>query len=227
MTLRPDNGARTLADAALAELREAIVSGEIPPETPIRLQDYVSKLKMSSVPIREALRFLEQKGLIERTPHKGVVVTAMSATDLEDTYEIRLDLESRAVRLATERMVDADRERLQGLVDQYAEASLEGLDVARHLHGRVHMELYELSGSRWLHLILPMLWDNSERYRRLSLPLRGTPEQRIEEHREIVGACASGDADLAEERLRTHLSNSFGAAIEALRKLEDGGGTVS
>jgi DNA-binding GntR family transcriptional regulator len=65
-----------------------------------------------------------------------------------------------------------------------------------------------------------MLWDNSERYRRLSLPLRGSPEQRIEEHRLIVEAVAAGDPDRAEELLRTHLSNSFEAAIAALHELE-------
>ncbi len=220
MALRPADGARTLADVALAELREAIVSGEIPPGTPIRLQEYVDRLQMSSVPIREALRFLEQKGLIERAPHKGVYVTPMSALDLDDTYRIRLDLESRAVRLASERMTDLDRSRITELVDEYAKASLSGDSAARDLHGDIHMSLYELSGSKWLLLLLPMLWDNSERYRRLSLPLRGTPEERIEEHRQIVEAVAAGDPDRAEALLRNHLSNSFEAAIAALHELE-------
>ncbi|MGH8953122.1 MAG: GntR family transcriptional regulator [Acidimicrobiia bacterium] len=217
MALRPSAGARTLADVALAELREAIVSGEIPPGTPIRLQEYVDRLGMSTVPIREALRFLEQKGLIERTPHRGVYVSAMSARDLDDTYLIRLDLESRAVRLAAERMTEADGARILGRVEDYAKASLAGDPVARDIHGDIHMSLYELSGSKWLLLLLPMLWDNSERYRRLSLPLRGTPEQRIEEHRQIVEACAAGDPDQAEALLRNHLSNSFEAAIASLR----------
>ncbi|HSJ83842.1 MAG TPA: GntR family transcriptional regulator [Acidimicrobiia bacterium] len=220
MALRPSDGARTLADVALAELREAIVSGEIPPGTPIRLQEYVDRLRMSTVPIREALRFLEQKGLIERTPHRGVYVSAMSARDLDDTYRIRLDLESRAVRLAAESMTEADGKRILGLVEDYAKASLAGDPVARDIHGDIHMSLYELSGSKWLLLLLPMLWDNSERYRRLSLPLRGTPEQRIEEHRQIVEACAAGDPDRAEALLRSHLSNSFEAAIAALREEE-------
>jgi DNA-binding GntR family transcriptional regulator len=222
MALRPSDGARTLADVALAELREAIVSGEIPPGTPIRLQEYVDRLRMSTVPIREALRFLEQKGLIERTPHRGVYVSAMSARDLDDTYRIRLDLESRAVRLAAESMTESDGKRILGLVEDYAKASLAGDSIARDIHGDIHMSLYELSGSKWLLLLLPMLWDNSERYRRLSLPLRGTPEQRIEEHRQIVEACAAGDPDRAEALLRSHLSNSFEAAIAALREEEKG-----
>lgn len=220
MTLGTNGGARTLADVALAELRELIVSGELAPGSPIRLQEHVERLRMSTVPIREALRFLEQKGLIERTPHRGVSVTAMSATDLDDTYKIRLELESMALRLATERMTDEDRERIVKLVDEYANASLNGDPRARHLHGDIHMALYELSGSKWLLLVLPMLWDNSERYRRLALPFRGAPEERIAEHRMIVEACASGDADRAEHLLRTHLGNSFEAAIVSLQESE-------
>jgi DNA-binding GntR family transcriptional regulator len=220
MVLRPADGARTLADVALAELKEAIVSGEIPPGTPIRLQEYVDRLQMSSVPIREALRFLEQKGLIERSPHRGVFVSPMSAQDLDDTYQIRLELESKALRLASEAMTDDDSARITELVERYARASLAGDSAARDLHGDIHMSLYQLSGSKWLLLLLPMLWDNSERYRRLALPLRGTPEQRIEEHRQIVEAVAAGDPDRAETLLRTHLSNSFEAAIASLRNLE-------
>jgi len=220
MVLRPADGARTLADVALAELKEAIVSGEIPPGTPIRLQEYVDRLQMSSVPIREALRFLEQKGLIERSPHRGVFVSPMSAQDLDDTYQIRLELESKALRMASEAMTDDDSARITELVERYAKASLAGDSGARDLHGDINMSLYELSGSKWLLLLLPMLWDNSERYRRLALPLRGTPEQRIEEHRQIVEAVAAGDPDRAETLLRTHLSNSFEAAIASLRNLE-------
>jgi len=220
MVLRPADGARTLADVALAELKEAIVSGEIPPGTPIRLQEYVDRLQMSSVPIREALRFLEQKGLIERSPHRGVFVSPMSAQDLDDTYQIRLELESKALRMASEAMTDDDSARITELVERYAKASLAGDSVARDLHGDIHMSLYELSGSKWLLLLLPMLWDNSERYRRLALPLRGTPEQRIEEHRQSVEAVAAGDPNRAETLLRTHISNSFDAAIFFFHDME-------
>ncbi len=84
------------------------------------------------------------------------------------------------------------------------------------------MELYSLSGSKWLKLLLPVLWDNSERYRRLSLPRRGTPEQRIGEHVALVNACIDGDPDLAERLLREHLGNSFEAAIASLHAVEAG-----
>ncbi|HKX76765.1 MAG TPA: GntR family transcriptional regulator [Acidimicrobiia bacterium] len=220
MTLRPADGARTLADVALAELREAIVSGEIPPGSPIRLQEYVDRLSMSSVPIREALRFLEQKGLIERRPHRGVIVSEMSAADLEDTYNIRLDLESMAVRKAAVRIAEKDRQHLLGLVNEYEAALRADNGTAPDVHTKLHMAIYDFADSRWLRLLLPSLWDNSERYRRLQLPVRGTIEQRVEEHRLLVEAVASGDPDTAEKELRAHLSRTMVAAIALLRERE-------
>ena len=220
MALRPGDGARTLADAALAELREAIISGDLPAGSPLMLQELVDRLSMSSVPIREALRFLEQRGLVDRRPHRGVIVTEMSASDLEDTYSIRLDLESMAVRRATSRVHDDDRAHLSDLLDRY-DAALSADNIrARHAHTALHMAIYERADSRLLRLILPTLWDNSERYRQLQLPVRGTPEQRLEEHRNLVDACLSGDADRAERQLRTHLSRTMDAAIALLRERE-------
>lgn len=221
MPLSRENDVRTLADLALAELREAIISGRLAPGTPIRLRQMVEELSMSGVPIREAMRFLEQKGLIDRVPHRGVVVAPMSAQDLEDTYRIRLELESMAVRGASAVITEADRERLLRLVGEYGKASTSGeQELAWDLHGKIHMSLYHLAGSKWLSLILPMLWDNSERYRRLAMPRRGTPEERIEEHRVLVETCATGDPDAAEKELRAHLSRTLEAAIALLREEE-------
>lgn len=223
MSLRPADGARTLADVALAELREAIVSGQIPPGSAITLQEMVDRLSMSSVPIREALRFLEQKGLVERRPHRGVTVSEMSAGDLEDTYNIRLELESLAVRRAATRISEQDRLRLLTLVDEY-EVALRGADnTVPGVHTKLHMAIYDRAESRWLRMLLPTLWDNSERYRRLQRYARGTNEERVEEHRQLVEACASGDPDRAEAELRAHLSRTIEAAIELLRKQEDDG----
>jgi DNA-binding GntR family transcriptional regulator len=220
MALRPGGGARTLADVALAELREAIVSGEIPPGSPIRLQEYVERLSMSTVPIREALRFLEQKGLIERRPHRGVLVSEMSATDLEDTYNIRLDLESMAVRKAVPRIKAKERLFLLGLVDEYEAALHADNGTAPDVHTKLHMSIYEYADSRWLRLLLPTLWDNSERYRRLQIPVRGTIEQRVEEHRILVEACASGDPEVATAELQAHLGRTMIGAIALLREQE-------
>ena len=91
---------RTLAERALADLQEAILSGELAPGTPLRLEALARSLEMSPMPIREAVRELERLGLAEHVPHRGARVSRVSVEDLRDTYAARLLLESAAIRLA-------------------------------------------------------------------------------------------------------------------------------
>lgn len=211
---------RTLADRAIAALRQDILSGDLAEGTPVRLLEQVERLNMSSVPIREALRYLERGGLVVRVPHQGVHVAAMSVDDLRDTYAIRMTLEGTAVRLASEHFQAEDKTRLGDVLARYAAFSDLSHPEAREAHTEFHFGLYEKSHSRWLLLVIPMLWDNSERYRLLTLKgnSRGTNEELIAEHRAILDACATGDADQAEEMLRLHLAKTLDTALSSLEQ---------
>src|ERR671937_1247574 len=102
---------RTMAEAALDELREAIVLGELVPGTPLRLEDLAASLGMSISPIREAVRQLEALGLAEHVPHHGAKVVAIDVEELRDLFQVRLAVETMAVRRAAERFADPDPER--------------------------------------------------------------------------------------------------------------------
>src|SRR5213083_711532 len=88
---------RTMAEYALEELREAIILGELPAGTPLRLDELARSLGMSISPIREAVRQLEALGLAEHVPHHGAKVVALDVDDLRDLFSIRLALERMAV----------------------------------------------------------------------------------------------------------------------------------
>src|SRR5262245_539016 len=113
---------RTMAEAALDELREAIVLGELVPGTPLRLEDLAASLGMSISPIREAVRQLEALGLAEHVPHHGAKVVALDVVELRDLFEVRLALETMAVRRAAERFEDADGERAAELLAECVDA---------------------------------------------------------------------------------------------------------
>ena len=114
---------RTMAEYALAELREAIILGELPAGTPLRLDELARSLGMSISPIREAVRQLEALGLAKHVPHQGARVLDFDIDELRDLFEVRLALESLAVRRAAERFTDADATA--------ARAQLERLDELR------------------------------------------------------------------------------------------------
>ena len=81
---------RTMAEAALERLREAIIMGELTPGTPLRLEDLARQLGMSISPIREAVRQLEALGLAEHVPHHGAKVMRLDVEELRDLFAIRL-----------------------------------------------------------------------------------------------------------------------------------------
>jgi DNA-binding GntR family transcriptional regulator len=198
---------RTMAEAALAELREAIVLGEIVPGTPLRLEDLASSLGMSISPIREAVRQLEALGLAEHVPHHGAKVTALDVEELRDLFEVRLALETMAVRRAAERFGPDERARASELLEECVDARGRG-DVRRAMraHTEFHFALYAAAGSPWLVRLIRPAWESCERYRAALLAQHGSLQDR---HAAIDGAlldaCSRHDSDLAAKTLSEHL----------------------
>jgi DNA-binding GntR family transcriptional regulator len=197
---------RTLAEQAVAELQEAILTGELPPGTPLRLARLAESLDMSPMPVREAVRQLERLGLAEHVPHRGARVSALSVDDLHDTYDARLALEGLAVRRAAEHFSAEQAGRSAALLRDHVRAYRSGDDRrSRELHTDFHFSLYAAAGSHWLVRLIRPLWQNSERYRIASLYERASLERRRREHQRILDACAARDPDAAEAALRDHL----------------------
>ena len=198
---------RTMAEAALAELREAIVLGEIVPGTPLRLEDLAASLGMSISPIREAVRQLEALGLAEHIPHHGAKVTALDVAELKDLFQVRLVLETMAVRRAAERFGDEDRARASELLEECVDARGRG-DVRRAMraHTDFHFALYEAAGSPWLVRLIRPAWESCERYRAALLAQHGSLQDR---HAAIdaalLEACSAHDPELAAAKLSEHL----------------------
>lgn len=196
----------TMAEAALVELQEAIVSGELKPGTPLRLEALADSLGMSISPVREAVRQLESLGLAVHEPHRGARVSELAIEDLHDTYEVRLALETLAVRRAAKRFGSAEAEAARGHLARYASARERGdWREARQAHTDFHFSLYAASGSEWLLRLIRPAWENCERYRAVSLRDK-TWRDREQEHEEILEACIRHDPEAAAAALHRHLA---------------------
>ena len=114
---------RTMAEYALEQLREAIIMGELPAGTPLRLDELARSLGMSISPIREAVRQLEALGLAKHVPHQGARVLDFDVEELRDLFQIRLALESLAVRRAAERFTDANAEAARAQLERFDAAA--------------------------------------------------------------------------------------------------------
>ena len=195
-----------MAEAALAELRDSILSGELPPGAPLRLEELAERLGMSISPVREAVRRLESLGLAVHVPHRGARVSELALDDLRDTYEVRLVLEPLAVRKAAARFTDRDAETARRHLTEYGLARERGeLLQARTVHTAFHFTLYAAAGSEWLLRLIRPAWENCERYRAISLQSSGI--RAVErEHERILDACIRRQPDRAAAELTRHLS---------------------
>ncbi|HEY7207201.1 MAG TPA: GntR family transcriptional regulator [Gaiellaceae bacterium] len=196
-----------MAEAALEELREAIILGELTPGTPLRLEDLARSLGMSISPIREAVRQLEALGLAEHVPHHGAKVVALDVDDLRELFEVRLALETLAVRGAAKRFDEEDAVAARTHLDSYAEARrIRDVREALRAHTAFHFTLYETASSAWLIRLIRPAWDSCERYRPALLSPKGDLQDRHQAlDEELLAACVEHDEERAASALRAHL----------------------
>jgi DNA-binding GntR family transcriptional regulator len=197
---------RTMAEAALERLREAIIMGELLPGAPLRLEDLARSLGMSISPIREAVRQLEALGLAEHVPHHGAKVMRLDVEELRELFSIRLALESMALRRAAELFEPADGEAARAHLTAYDEARHRGdTRAAVRAHTDYHFALYDAARSNWLLRLIRPAWDSCERYRPVLLAEGAVQDKHEELDVELLAACTEHDPDRAATALRRHL----------------------
>jgi DNA-binding GntR family transcriptional regulator len=110
----------TRQDIVATHVRRAIMIGRLRPGDRLIEQTLAAELRMSRGPVRDALRQLEQEGLVQIYRNRGAMVSMLGLREAYEFYLVRGHLESLAVRLAREHMQPADIDYLKGLVDSMA-----------------------------------------------------------------------------------------------------------
>jgi DNA-binding GntR family transcriptional regulator len=216
---------QTLADRACEMLDQAILDGALPPGTQLSEGELALRLGISRGPLREAISRLEGRRLIERVPHIGVRVVALSDWDVSEIFSIREVMEGLACRLAARHMSEADFDGLEKCVE-YRHVSAEPPQTSP-LHRRPHDWDFHsriAQGSRNAQLIQYLCGDmyyllRLYRARTGVTPMRADADN---EHREILRAMRARDGELAEKLMREHVIGSR----ESLRLTADVNQTV-
>lgn len=200
----------SLEEKVFLQLEEDILSGVYKSGESITELALSARLGVSRTPVRSALHRLAEEGLVRISPNKGAVVIGVTREDLIDTYKIRIRLEGLASRMATERLTDKDKMELISSVElaefYVAKADSEHL---KELDTEFHGIIYRASGNRMLSKVLSDLHRNIRAYRKRALEIPDRLEQTIAEHREILDAMLSGDAELADVLTSRHVEHAM------------------
>jgi GntR family transcriptional regulator of gluconate operon len=125
-TMRPLDNRLSIAEAAADRIREAIFRGAYRQGERLSDLHIAEELETSRGPIREALKLLQAQGLVIQKPNRGTFVIRVSADDIRDACEIRVALESYAVRVLARQPREADLSALRGLLDSMGRAATDG-----------------------------------------------------------------------------------------------------
>ena len=189
-----------LRDVVFQTLRQAILREDLAPGERLMEIPLANKLGVSRTPLREAIRMLEQEGLVVMIPRRGAQVAGISEKSLRDVLEVRKSLEKLAVELACERMTEEDMKEMNRAEEAFSAAVHEG-DALRiaETDEQFHDVIYNSTGNTKLVQLLNNLREQMYRYRR------------------------SRDVELAKKAAGEHIVNQENNVLRNLREQEDNG----
>lgn len=200
---------RTLSDRLVDVVRDFILSGEIPPDVPIRQDALAAELNVSKIPLREALARLEQDGLVVSHANRGFFVRPLSAEEAEEVYALRLRLEPEAAAEACLLATKAEQESARRALELFDAAAIGGKQDVGALNRAFHMALVSPGGRRVTAEMVMRLHVMADRYVRKHLEPRGRHVRAEAEHREILKHWLARRADKVNALVRQHLERTL------------------
>lgn len=206
------SSSQTLGDLAFERLRRDIVNGALLPREKLRFDFLRQRYGMNVGALREALSRLAAQGLVISRSQRGFIVAPMSEAELRDVTQLRCMIDTLALRTAIERG-DLDWEtRLLGTLHRLSKTPRAASEKPDELseqwiasHRDFHRTLLSGCNSPVIMQTHDMLFDHSERYRRISFKVRVANRDWNSDHRAIVEAALDRDAERACALLEKHI----------------------
>lgn len=204
--------ARTLAEQVFARLQDDIVLGVFKPGTRLGEAELAARYGVSRGPLREAIRRLESRKLLQREPHIGARVASLSLDALIEIYRVREALEGMAARLAAESMSDEEVAGLQHVLAQHEQQQDIQEDTAYfQREGDLDFHYRIILGSHnqtLIDMLIGELYHLVRMYRYQFSTASNRPRKALAEHRRIVEAIEARDGEMAEMLMRRHISRA-------------------
>lgn len=202
----------TKAQRAYGRIRADIIDCRLMPGTKLNIAALAADLDVSLGAVREALSMLQSEALVRSEPQRGYTVSPVSTKELDDITEARIALETICLRasfargdLTWESNLVAAWHRLSRLSEVVGH-NYGHLDPAwAEAHSVFHGSLVQACDNEWLLRLRAMLYEQSERYRRLSVPLARESRDVAAEHRGLFEAALARNADAACAAIEKHL----------------------
>lgn len=201
----------SVVDQIASHVLNRILSSDLKPGQPISIQELSKTLDVSNIPVREALRRLEGRGLVQFRRGRRPEIAPIYLNDFNDICRLRIVIEGDVARRDS---VEFSAERIAQLsqtIAEFEQIILHGsaFDVYS-VHSRFH-RLMLPQATEWDSRVLDQLWVASERYIQLLFsagPSPDTEKRVIDAHRRLLDVAATGDVDRVAESVVGHVEFS-------------------
>ncbi|NRF93215.1 GntR family transcriptional regulator [Paenibacillus frigoriresistens] len=207
------NKRKLVTEDIYSSIKEQILSYSLSPGEKVNIDQMARELNVSNIPIREALSRLASEGLVHIIPYKGVTVAEMSLKDLDELYEIRIELEGYAARKATQLIPEAEINWLDEEMKRCflsIETCKGNLETVMKMNEQLHGTILKYAHNENLSNLIKLSLQRIERYliyARRDLDIE-TVKREWHEHQAILSFLKERNNQMAEKAMRNHISNS-------------------
>jgi DNA-binding GntR family transcriptional regulator len=223
--LSPGANSDSVVDRVTADVRRAVLSGALPPGRTFSTAELSAQLGVSHIPVREALRRLDEQGLVVLRPGRKAMIRPLSRDELRAIFRLRQLIEPDLAARSVSMIREGDIRHASELLNAYINGA-DDIDELWAYHHELHLALVRPAASEWDLRILSQLWHASDRYTRLvfdpyavSAPDR---ESRAAAHRALLAAARSGSPAEIRRAVSEHLSDNQAAFLERIASLASG-----
>lgn len=205
---------------AIETIKKLVLENKLPAGSSHLESELASQLGMSRTPVREATLILEAQGLLEVRPRRGVKILPLSLSDMQEIYQILTELEGLSAQLAAQKhLPEHDYDFAEKAITSM-DSALEGNDREAWAEADevFHNELIRLGGNSRIAGIVDIYNDQVRRVRALTLYMRPSPTKSNEDHRKVLSAIRSGDAQHARALHTEHRVQAGALLVDILEK---------
>ncbi|MEW9669884.1 GntR family transcriptional regulator [Ammoniphilus sp. 3BR4] len=201
----------SLKDEVKHEIRTAIISNKLKPGERIVETEIAKKFSISQVPVREALRGLEEEGLVRTVKYKGAFVTEIDPSEIYHIFLLRSEIESNVIEMILPKLTKQQLAELDEIVEKMQinentedDASLSALDL------EFHSKIIQWGKIETYNRIWNMLYGHILRFNAYMQPnIQYKKAEMYGDHKRLVHILATGDVEKAKAAFQTHIMLYF------------------
>lgn len=205
---------RPLREVVYESLRKTLIEYSIPVGERFIEKEYSERLNISRTPVREALKQLEEEGLVEYVHRSGVIISKITKDDVIEIYKIRESLELLILTTAMENITPEEIEDIENLLDYTEKVNNEGkTEEVIELFETFNTHIYKASKMKRLPYLIASLNLYLKKFRNISIENEERRLNGIKEHRLMLKSIIEKDVDLAKNVIEKHLKQSVDVVL--------------